>query len=257
MMENNIVIKINWLNFIIALFFIISFPTPSYPDNENISKAEEYFQKGLDAFNNRDWTVAQENFEKSYKSFSHPMVSYMLSCTYMEMTKPEEALKFANIALKGTPKLEKRYLEGVDGIKDWVKKVNSGKIIMEGKADRAGPLVKRPKPAIPDTNNLQIKAPIATMNFTGLWRCNDRGSYFIRQVGNEIWWYGQSGDGGKSWSNVFHGQIRGNKVIGKWADVPYGRTQNFGEIILEIIGAGKLVTTKRTGGFGGSEWYRR
>lgn len=253
----------NWLNLIIAFFFIISFPTPSYPDNENISKAEEYYRKGFDAFNNRDWTVAKENFEKGYKSISHPMFSYMLSCTYMEMDKPEEALKFAKVALKGTPKLEERYSKDAVDIINWAKEVTAmpgpGGIIIEGKADRAGTLAKRPKPAIPDTNNLQIEKPpvIKSMNFTGLWRCDDGGSYFIRQVGNEIWWYGRGGDAGKSWSNVFHGQIKGNKVIGKWANVPYGRAQSSGEIILEIIGAGKLVTTKKTGGFGGSEWHRR
>ena len=93
-------------------------------------------------------------------------------------------------------------------------------------------------------------------NLTGRWRCNDGGSYFIRQVGSELWWYGQSRDGGATWSNVFHGRIQENQVIGRWADVPHGRIQNAGEMSLQILGAHKLRATRRTGGFGGSEWTR-
>lgn len=95
-----------------------------------------------------------------------------------------------------------------------------------------------------------------SLNLTGRWRCNDGGSYFIRQVGSELWWYGQSRDGGATWSNVFHGRIQGNQVIGRWADVPHGRIQNAGEMSLQILGAHKLRATRRTGGFGGSEWTR-
>jgi len=95
-----------------------------------------------------------------------------------------------------------------------------------------------------------------SLNLTGRWRCNDGGSYFIRQVGSELWWYGQSRDGGATWSNVFHGRIQGNQVIGRWADVPHGRIQNAGEMSLQILGADKLRATRRTGGFGGSEWTR-
>lgn len=71
-------------------------------------------------------------------------------------------------------------------------------------------------------------------NLTGVWKCNDGGLYFIRQVGNQVWWYGESGDGGVGWSNVFQGYITGNKIIGKWADVPKGTARNYGEMTLSI-----------------------
>jgi hypothetical protein len=101
----------------------------------------------------------------------------------------------------------------------------------------------------------QPPAPVSK-NLTGRWRCNDGGTYFIRQVGSDLWWYGQSGDGGATWSNVFHGSIQGNQVIGRWADVPHGKLQNAGEMSLEILGNRKLRAIRRTGGFGGSEWSR-
>jgi hypothetical protein len=101
------------------------------------------------------------------------------------------------------------------------------------------------KPSVPISKNL-----------TGRWRCNDGGTYFIRQAGSELWWYGQSGDGGATWSNVYHGRMQGNKIIGQWADVPHGKLQNAGEMSLEVLGSRRLKAIRRTGGFGGSEWSR-
>jgi hypothetical protein len=99
--------------------------------------------------------------------------------------------------------------------------------------------------------------PVSSQVFlTGKWYCNDGGSYFIRQIGNEVWWHGLSRDGGATWSNVFHGRLAGNQVTGRWADVPQGRIQNAGEMTLQILGNNKFRVIRKTGGFGGSEWTR-
>ena len=98
--------------------------------------------------------------------------------------------------------------------------------------------------------------PPASTNLTGRWNCNDGGRYFLRQVGNEFWWYGMSGDGGAGWSNVFQGRVEGNMVRGQWADVPHGRAMSHGEMHLQILSPNHLRATHRTGGFGGSEWTR-
>lgn len=92
-------------------------------------------------------------------------------------------------------------------------------------------------------------------NITGVWECNDGGLYFIRQVGNQVWWYGESGDGGVGWSNVFQGYVTGNKIIGRWADVPKGTARNYGEITL--LNSGNRLS-KISGGqnFSGSVWTR-
>jgi hypothetical protein len=103
-----------------------------------------------------------------------------------------------------------------------------------------------------------VKPPIITAqasSMTGVWNCNDGGVYFIRQVGNQIWWYGQSSDGGTTWSNVFQGTITGSKAIGSWADVPKGNIRGYGEMTLRISGD---RIQKISGGenFGGSAWSR-
>src|SRR5438552_1137645 len=59
------------------------------------------------------------------------------------------------------------------------------------------------------------------VNLTGIWNCNDGGIYYIRQVSNEIWWFGNSSN--NAFSNVFHGQLSGSTITGKWSDVPLGK----------------------------------
>ena len=57
-----------------------------------------------------------------------------------------------------------------------------------------------------------------SLNLTGRWSANDGGTYYLRQLGDQLWWYGQSGDGGATWSNVYQGVIRGEQISGRWAD---------------------------------------
>jgi hypothetical protein len=92
-------------------------------------------------------------------------------------------------------------------------------------------------------------------NLTGAWNCNDGGVYFIRQVGNQVWWYGQSSDGGQTWSNVFQGTITGSRIIGSWADVPKGSIRGYGEMTLRISG-GRIQKISGGENFGGSVWRR-
>ncbi len=97
----------------------------------------------------------------------------------------------------------------------------------------------------------------AAKDMNGVWKGNDGGTYFIRQMGNEVWWVGLSGDDGKSWTNVYKGTRSGNVVTGTWADVPKGRGRSGGIMNLAIQGSSGVAGFTRTqvsGGFGGSRW---
>jgi hypothetical protein len=102
-------------------------------------------------------------------------------------------------------------------------------------------------------------------DLTGKWDCDDNGTYYIRQIGDELWWKGESKDRDpdnkkKVFANIFHGTIRGDKIVGSWADDPAGETNSSGTLTLEIEGKGegvKLKKTKETGGFSGSNWTPR
>ncbi|HEX5731567.1 MAG TPA: hypothetical protein VF131_01940 [Blastocatellia bacterium] len=94
-------------------------------------------------------------------------------------------------------------------------------------------------------------------DLTGKWKCNDGGTYYVRQIRNELWWYGQSADNGSSWTNVFHGRIEGKTILGDWTDIPQGRIQSSGALVLIINGLNSFTAqTKSGGGFGGSVWTR-
>jgi hypothetical protein len=89
---------------------------------------------------------------------------------------------------------------------------------------------------------------------TATYSCDDGGTYYVRQVGNQIWWYGESGDGGATWSNVFSGTRSGNTVTGNWADVPKGIIRGTGRLILHVDSPTSFHATGKSGGFGGSKW---
>jgi hypothetical protein len=116
------------------------------------------------------------------------------------------------------------------------------------------------------------------MDLTGTWQCNDGGAYFIRQLGDVVWWYGQrSGDGvfvngivhptQPYWSNV------GKGIIGKvpiptthgsahslhmhWADVPNGKNSGSGELSLLIDPSQDRITNQKPSpNFSGHIWER-
>ena len=96
-----------------------------------------------------------------------------------------------------------------------------------------------------------------TLNLSGVWKCNDNGTYYIRQIGDSIVWYGEQNKSVPEFSNIAFGKIEDNKIILQWYDVPKGTIQGFGKITLEINSINKLSRYSATGEFGGSEWERK
>jgi hypothetical protein len=93
----------------------------------------------------------------------------------------------------------------------------------------------------------------------GVWKANDGGTYYVRQIGNDVWWLGMSGDGGRSWTNVYKGVRNGDTVTGTWADVPHGGVRSSGILNLHVAGTTGVLGFSRlqvSGGFGGSRWFQ-
>jgi hypothetical protein len=97
--------------------------------------------------------------------------------------------------------------------------------------------------------------PAVAADVTGRWRSDDGGTYFVRQIGDEVWWYGESGDGARGWANVLHGTIDGRIITATWADVPRGSAQSSGTITLFVDGD-TIERRSGSGGFGGTRWTR-
>ncbi len=93
--------------------------------------------------------------------------------------------------------------------------------------------------------------------FSGVYKCNDGGTYYVREDEGSWWWYGESGDG-VSWANVFRGGENGSgKIEGVWVDVPKGNGRGRGRMTIRLAGPNKFISTYKTGGFSGSEWTRQ
>lgn len=100
--------------------------------------------------------------------------------------------------------------------------------------------------------------PPTSINLTGKWKANDGGTYYLRRVGNQVWWYGEYTPTTPPWSNVFLGTIvNGNQISGNWADVPKGNYLGSGGMVLRIESSNRIVRISNTGnGFGGTIWTR-
>jgi hypothetical protein len=86
-------------------------------------------------------------------------------------------------------------------------------------------------------------------DLTGVWAATDGGTYYVRQLGNTVWWLGLSADQGRTFANIFEGTIRTRtvddrrvtRIEGEWADVPVGGSgsaRNNGRLTI----AGKFST---------------
>lgn len=259
---------------LVALALLTTLALPSAPRaDENWDRARETYSKGEAAFRAQRFQQAAEFFEASYSHVQHSLTAYFLSCAYVRLNNPEQADKYARAALGGQPSLEKVYAEGAQKIISWAR--GEVQISMDAKADtdtsnpvsipRGNPFgraasetTKGPRAATGERGTLGtgVLVAVPVSDLTGKWQCDDGGTYFVRQVGEEVWWYGESSDGGNSWSNIFHGRFQGNQIVGGWVDVPRGQARNSGEMTLERVEPNQFRAISRTGGFGGSTWTR-
>jgi hypothetical protein len=98
---------------------------------------------------------------------------------------------------------------------------------------------------------------------TGAWAGNDTGTYYIRQVGDCVWWFGTEVSdiepgvtGQRGFANVATGRVVGTQVDLEWADVPLGNTINGGGLtFIYDEERGELTLAEQRGGrqpFGGT-----
>jgi len=93
-------------------------------------------------------------------------------------------------------------------------------------------------------------------DLTGRWSADDGGTYYLRQVGDILYWFGEN----SYWANVFYGRIEGNRIRGSWADVPKAGKSVQGKGNLSLIinpDSNAFEATEKSGGFGGSKWTRQ
>ncbi|MFB3764284.1 MAG: hypothetical protein ACE14P_03440 [Methanotrichaceae archaeon] len=125
-------------------------------------------------------------------------------------------------------------------------------IIPSGFAESVQPSYK----AISGANNRLLGA---SLDLTGVYTTKPSGTYYITQVGNNVYWYGEEKSQNPSWSNIAYGTIKGNTLTLNWADVPKGSTHSSGTLTLSVTrpaGMTVLTVTQQTGGFGTTQIIR-
>ncbi len=92
------------------------------------------------------------------------------------------------------------------------------------------------------------------VDINGYYRGSDGGHYYVRTLGNRIFWFGEHPSG--TWANVFMGtRSSTNRVTGKYYDVPKGRASGHGDLIVQIH-SGDNFTKVSGASFGGSSWTK-
>ena len=99
---------------------------------------------------------------------------------------------------------------------------------------------------------------------TGVWTADDAGRYYLRQMGDCVWWFGtelqEVGDGEQpGFANVAVGRLADDELRLEWADVPLGDILGGGTLILQVSDDGNQLTkaSEAGTGFGGITWTRQ
>jgi hypothetical protein len=102
-------------------------------------------------------------------------------------------------------------------------------------------------------------APPDNPSLTGSWLASDGSTYYLRQIGDELWWVGFSPGlmyPGVESCTVFHGSVTDSGVTGEWSAVPRGALHGHGTLTLQRANDNRLLRVGETGGFGPSSWRR-
>jgi hypothetical protein len=95
-----------------------------------------------------------------------------------------------------------------------------------------------------------------TIDLTGVWHTQTGATFFVRQVGSEIWWYGTQSLSQPRWTNVANGRLDANVIRVRWIDVPQGATRNSGTLALRAVGPNRLVVVENPNDFLAADWTR-
>ncbi len=91
-------------------------------------------------------------------------------------------------------------------------------------------------------------------NLTGYYSANDGGHYYVRHIGQKVFWFGEHPNG--IWANVYEGTLSGRTINGGFFDVPKGKIAGKGSLDLKVSCDGKTITKTAGANFGGSVWTK-
>jgi hypothetical protein len=84
-------------------------------------------------------------------------------------------------------------------------------------------------------------------NLTGVWADNRGLTYYVRHVGNLVWWFGMGPARDMTFAQVFRGTLGNGVIDGSWQDVPFGTGDSAAPLRL-AVDPGKLRLTPMLAG---------
>jgi hypothetical protein len=99
-------------------------------------------------------------------------------------------------------------------------------------------------------------ADAQTADLTGVWHTEGGPTFYVRQIGNEVWWFGEQSLVNPLWSNVASGTVSSGVIHVRWIDVPKGRTRNTGALTLRIVTPTHLTIIENPNDFWNRDWIR-
>lgn len=94
-----------------------------------------------------------------------------------------------------------------------------------------------------------VSTQVNGISLTGTWTAGNLGVFFIRQIGNEVWWLGEDDPVQPSWCNVGHGTVTDRTLTADWIDIPKGTSRSKGTVVINIAHSNRLEVVSQNGGF--------
>jgi hypothetical protein len=105
-----------------------------------------------------------------------------------------------------------------------------------------------------------LSSTAMALDLTGNWKATlgaeavSGPDFYIRHIGDSVWMYGEDMTADPTWTSVANGTVIGDKVELNWADVPIGKANLYGTLLLNITSDNELKVLNQTGGWGGETW---
>jgi TonB family protein len=117
---------------------------------------------------------------------------------------------------------------------------------------RGGGLENFGRPGVGNRGGLPLSAPY---DLTGEWTSDDGGTYQVRSVGAELFWFGLSSD--RTRATIFPGALQNpTEYRGRWVDVPPGADRESGVMTIRVVSQDQLELAGMAPEFEGRRWQR-
>lgn len=101
--------------------------------------------------------------------------------------------------------------------------------------------------------------PSRIPDLRGIWQIDHErgGLYYINQSSEDVWWLGEQTASDPQWCNIAWGRIYGQEVRLRWGDVPKGKINSDGTLVLRIVDRETLEAVGSSGGYAAKRWKKR